>query len=208
VALLAAPALLAALDIADPPSTWAALGFSVVDDTVWVDNVAHRLGRVGAGVVGWELWGVAGGALAAEGIPTRIVDEPPAPPPHVHANGVVGLDHVVVMTPDHERTVASLEGAGIECRRVRDLGPRVQAFFRLGPVILEVVGPAEASGDGSASLFGVAWTSSDLQATAALLGDRLRPAKDAVQPGRRIATLDASAGLSTLMTFMSPEPRR
>jgi len=201
-------ALLAALDIADPPSTWAALGFSVVDDTVWVDNVAHRLGLAGAGVVGWELWGVADGALAAEGIPTVVVDEPEAPSPAPHANSVVGLDHIVVMTPDHARTVASLEGAGIECRRVRDLGPRVQAFFRLGPVILEVVGPAEATGDGPAELWGLAWTSSDLEATAALLGDRLRAAKDAVQPGRRIATLDASAGLSTLMTFMSPEPSR
>jgi hypothetical protein len=200
-------ALLAALDVADPPSAWTSLGFSVVEGTVWVDNVAHRLGAPGAGLPGWVLWGVDGGSLSGEGIPTQTVDDLPETGPAEHPNGVTGLDHLVLMTPDHGRTVASLEGAGIECRRVRDLGARVQAFFRLGPVILEVVGPASPTGGGPASLFGLAWTSADLDATAALLGDRLRPAKEATQPGRMIATVDASAGSSVPMTFMSPPPR-
>ena len=196
-------ALLTALDVGDPASTWSDLGFCVVDGVVWVDRVAHRLGCDGTGLVGWELWDTDAPALSAEGVPTRVVDDPPGAVTSAHPNGVVGLDHVVLMTPDHARTVTSLESAGISCRRVRDLGPRVQAFFRLGPVILEVVGPATAEGDGPATLWGLTWTCSDLAVTAALLGDRLRPAKDAVQPGRRIATLDEGAGVSMPMAFMS-----
>jgi hypothetical protein len=41
-----------------------------------------------------------------------------------------------------------------------------------------------------------------------VLGPRLLPAIDAVQPGRRIATLDRSAGSSVAMAFLSPEPTR
>ena len=40
----------------------------------------------------------------------------------------------------------------------------------------------------------------------ALGPERLRPIKDAVQPGRRIATLDRAAGLKTNVAFMTPEP--
>ena len=46
----------------------------------------------------------------------------------------------------------------------------------------------------------------DLDATARYLGDRLHPAKGAVQPGRRIATLDRGAGSTVAMAFMSPGP--
>ncbi len=50
-------------------------------------------------------------------------------------------------------------------------------------------------------------SSSDLDALAAQLGpERLRPIKQAVQPGRRIATLDRAAGLKTNVAFMTPEP--
>jgi len=84
-----------------------------------------------------------------------------------------------------------------------------QAFFRLGPVILEVVGPLEGSmGDRPPRFFGLAFTVEDLDATAAFFGERLRPSKDAVQAGRRIATLDKAAGSTVAMAFMSPEPER
>ncbi|MBV9662995.1 MAG: glyoxalase, partial [Actinobacteria bacterium] len=62
----------------------------------------------------------------------------------------------------------------------------------------------DPTGDGPARFYGLAFTVADLDATAAYLGDRLRPAKDAVQPGRRIATLDKSAGSSVAIAFMSP----
>ena len=83
-----------------------------------------------------------------------------------------------------------------------------QAFFKLGEVILELVGPAEPQADaGPPRFFGLAFTVRDLDETAAFLGDRLHAAKDAVQPGRRIATLDKALGGSSVpIAFMTPEP--
>jgi hypothetical protein len=81
--------------------------------------------------------------------------------------------------------------------------PREQAFFRAGEVIVEVVGPVTAVADGPARFWGLAFTSADLDATAALLGARLRPPKTAVQAGRRIATLDRAAGSSLAVAVMS-----
>jgi hypothetical protein len=49
-------------------------------------------------------------------------------------------------------------------------------------------------------------TVADLDALAARLGDHLGRIKDAVQPGRRIATLSGAAGLGEAVAFMSPEP--
>ena len=124
-----------------------------------------------------------------------------------HPNGVIALDHLVVGTPDLARTVAAIEDAGLELRRTRDSDtygtPMRQAFFKAGDVILEVIGPAEKAGDGPARFYGLAWTVDDLDATATYLGDRLHPAKDAVQPGRMIATLDKSSGTTVRMAFMS-----
>lgn len=129
-----------------------------------------------------------------------------------HPNGTFELDHLVVLTPDLDRTIDAIQAAGLDLRRTRDTGtygaPMRQAFFKVGATILEVVGGPEATGDGPARFFGLAFTVRDLDATGAFLGDRLRPAKDAVQPGRRIATLDRGAGSKVPMTFMTPEPPR
>jgi hypothetical protein len=86
---------------------------------------------------------------------------------------------------------------------LRDAGAFQQVFFRLGEVILEVVGPKEP-GPGLASLWGLTFTVDDLDATAALLGDRVGRVKDAVQPGRRITTLRGrEIGISPAIAFMS-----
>jgi hypothetical protein len=68
-----------------------------------------------------------------------------------------------------------------------------QAFFRLGPVILEVVsgdlGTGAPAGASPASFFGLAVTVHDLDATKATLGEGIGDPKPAVQEGKRIATL-------------------
>jgi len=206
-------ARLAALDVGDPPDVWASLGFTVDGTICDVDGVAHRLGGDGKGVISWALDGapsdVAGLPAAAAFQPspggTTAVD----PPPCAHPNGVVELDHLVVSTPDLGRTIDELEAAGIELRRTRDAGGKmVQAFFKLGRVVLEVVGASGSkAAPGAPRFWGLAFTVADLDATAAFLGDRLRPAKDAVQPGRRIATLDREAGSSVPIAFMSADQR-
>ena len=97
------------------------------------------------------------------------------------------------MAPDLNRTVESLLSIGVHPRRERDaeLGGRPirQIFFRLGEVILEVVGSPETTSEGPSALWGITYVTADIDATSSFFGDRTTPAKDAVQPGRRITTL-------------------
>lgn len=178
---------LAGLRVGDPPELWESLGF-VVDDggVVAVSGVALRLGADEPGLSGWEVRD------------RGDVDPPPTP---AHPNGVIAIDHVVRFAPDLDAAVEELAAEGHELRRIREAGRGVrQAFFRLGPVVLEVVGPMEPAG-----LWGITFTVRDLDATAVFLGDRLGPVKDAVQPGRRIATLHA--GTTPAIAFMSGHVR-
>jgi hypothetical protein len=203
---------LAALAVADEPAAWTDAGFAVDGGgRCWLGDVAVALTPgTGTGVQAWSVEGVDG---PVDGLPA--LDLPPEEPVDaavLHPNGTTAVDHVVVMTPDLDRTVAALEQAGLESRRVRDADaggrPIRQVFFRLGDPVLEVVGPPEPSGDGPARFFGLALTVADLDGTATALGDHLGEVKDAVQPGRRIATLRRSAGCTTALAFMSPPPPR
>jgi hypothetical protein len=183
---------------------WADIGFAVDGGSSWVSGAEHRLGAEGRRICGWRLRGASTSAI--DGLP--VADGPARPKlAQTHPNGVIELDHVVVFTPDHARTLKAIEAAGLDLRRIRDADnyevPMRQGFFKLGPVILEVIGPVEPTGDGPARFFGLAFTVADLDATAAYLGDRLRPSKDAVQEGRRIATLDKNAGSAVAIAFMS-----
>jgi hypothetical protein len=195
---------LAALLIGDPPAAWADLGFVVEDGAVHVSGVRHVLGGQAKGIRDWSVRGADGDGIDGLAFGLPVEDARPTPD---HPNGVVALDHVVLATPNLGRTIESLEAAGIDLRRVRDAGEgRQQAFFKLGEVILELVGPKAPSGDGAPRFFGLAWTVRDPEATSAFFGDRLKPFKPAVQPGRTIATLSSSAGSTVPHAFMSGEP--
>jgi hypothetical protein len=208
-------AQLASLTVADEPAAWSAIGFTVAGDVALVDGVELRFAPAsGRGITSWNLTSLELPAQTStiDGLPTSSLsagaEEVEAPREAAHPNGVTSIDHVVVATPDHARTISALESAGLRLLRTRSSetygNPMVQGFFRLGAVILEVVGPPEPSGDGPARWFGLAFTVADLDATAAYLGPRLHPAKDAVQEGRRIATLDRASGIGTRLAFMSP----
>ena len=127
-----------------------------------------------------------------------------------HPNGVTEIDHVVMLTPQLERTIADVEGEGIELRRIREgetgMGKYRQAFFRVGRPILEVVEAADMEPDEPARFWGITFTTADIDATAELLGEKLGRVKDAVQPGRRIATVRKEAGLGLPVALISPKP--
>jgi catechol 2,3-dioxygenase-like lactoylglutathione lyase family enzyme len=155
--------------------------------------VRLRLGAdgPGEGIVGWRL-------QPGEG-PAGRESAPP------HPNGAIGVDHVVMTTPDFDRTLAELEADGFELRRIREAGDDArQAFYVVGPALLEVVGPRQPGSGGEARFWGVTFVVADLDATAALLGDRVGTPREAVQPGRRIATVRRDAGLGTAVAFMTP----
>ncbi|HKI67482.1 MAG TPA: hypothetical protein VJ989_09470 [Solirubrobacterales bacterium] len=205
------------LTVADEPAAWEALGFAVEGDACVVGEVRIHLAGPHAGerLVGWSLRDTGGVEL--DGLPTARSERPPPAAPPAHPNGLTAVDHVVAMTPALDRTVAALKLAGLDLRRIREeptpAGAPRQAFFRLGATILEVVQePPEAieraGGDHPAFFWGLAFLAPDLDATVASLGDRVSEIRDAVQPGRRIATVRRSAGLALPVALISPRPPR
>jgi len=203
------------LTIADAPEAWSALGFELDGDTCVVGEVRIRLAGLdaGRGLIGWSLRDVETAEL--DGLSTTRSERPAPKRRRAHPNGIGELDHVVAISPALDRTVAVLQGAGLDLRRIREeptpAGAPRQAFFRLGATILEVVlEPAEATeragGDRPAFFWGLAFLAPDLDATVAGLGDRVSEIRPAVQPSRRIATLRRSAGLAVPVALITPPP--
>lgn len=187
------------LEIADEPAAWRALGFEVEDGSCQVSSVRLRLVGNGPrrGILGWKL---------RQREPTAAV----APP---HPNGVARIDHVVLLSPDLDRTVNELRSDGFELRRIREGetpgGSTRQAFFRLGEPILEVVQAPEGTSvarnpEGPARLWGIAFLVHDMDATGSALGELVGTPRDAVQRGRMIATVKPEAGLGPAIAFMTP----
>ena len=200
---------LAELAITDPPEAWAALGFTVdEEDNLDLGGVRLRLGGANGGargIVSWSLRGVnAMGSI--DGLPSPVPRVLRPPPFATHPNGATGLDHVVIFTPDFNRTAEALKRAGMPLKRTRDApGGARQGFRRVGPAIVEVVTSPEIAG-ADAYFWGLVVVVISLEELAERLGDHLGEIRPAVQPGRRIATLRQSAGLSPRVAFMSPEP--
>lgn len=200
--------------VADSPEAWTAAGFRVDSDAgCRIGSVRFRLvGRdQGLGIVGWALRGGPADLVDLDGVPTYL-STVGLVEPALHPNGVVSVDHLVLLTPDLRRTVDALVAIGVEPRRERDgeLGGQSirQVFFRFDDVILEVVGSPDTSAVGPSTLWGVTYVTDDIDATAAFLGDRTSPVKAAVQPGRRITTLrHRDFDLSVRTALISPHVR-
>jgi hypothetical protein len=204
------------LTVADRPEAWRACGFQVDGDICVVGDTRIRLaaGDAAKGLTGWSLRNIE--VTGLDGLPTTRSDRPFPDEQPVHPNGVSALDHVVAISADLDRTVAVLQGAGLDLRRIREeptpAGAPRQAFFRLGGVVLEVVqAPEEAiertGSDRPVFFWGLAFVAPGLDATVASLGDRVGEIRAAVQLGRRIATLRRSAGLAVPIALITPAAR-
>ena len=201
------------LVVAADPAAWTAAGFAVHDGALEAGTVRVRLAgpEAGRGIVAWSLRDTA--TTDVDGLPTIPSDAAAGVEGTEHPNGVRRIDHVVVVTPDLERTTAALAAAGIERRRVREVpgGGRTlhQGFFRLGEVILEVVDGmpldpvAEPQPGAPAAFWGLVFVVADLDAAAERLGGSLGRPRDAVQPGRRIATFRRQAELGLPVALIS-----
>lgn len=218
------PVTIDTLFVGDDPAAWRAAGFTVDDGACHLGLVTVRLGADGAGLrgpnggsgmVGWSLRDIPPGTIDIDGLATAL-SRNPFPDPGEHPNGVIGVDHVVVATPSIERTTTALEGLGVDARRTRDTtssygAPMRQRFFKMGPVVVEVVGPpgepddrVPSVDDEPARFFGLALNVADLDGSAVFLGERLGAVKDAVQPGRRIATMRTrDLGISVPIALMT-----
>jgi hypothetical protein len=175
---------LSQLDVAGDATAWEAAGFNV-DNGIRVGQLWLNIDDKEPGISGWTL------------------DERVTSTEGTHPNGALILDHLVVFSPDPVSTTEEYAAYGWEPRRTRDVGAgRTQTFFKSGEIIIELIGPMPNII--TEQLWGLAFTVRDLDACAALLGDALGRIKDAVQPGRRIATLRHEAcGLSVPIAFMS-----
>jgi hypothetical protein len=202
------------LSVAGDADTWRSLGLTVTDEgTIPLVGASIRIvpdrPDGDAGIVGWALSGAAAGSathLDIDGLATDVVASQ-TPLYADHPLGASGLDHVVVMTADLERTSGAIAAAtGCELKRIRELGTMRQGFHRIGRggLIVELVERPDLP-EGPASFWGVVLIVDDLDAACDLIGpDRISSPKDAVQPGRRIATVRADVGLGLPVALMTP----
>jgi hypothetical protein len=205
------------ISIADEPGRWAALGFDVAGEGCTIGGVTLRLGGSdpggGGGITRWSLRGISTPEL--DGLPTSVSERPVTPPALPHPNGVVSLDHIVAVSPSFERSVAALQAAGLELRRIREeptpAGAPRQAFFRLGREILEMVEePAEVAAanggpDRPVRFWGLALLVDDIDRAVEAMAPHAGEPRAAVQPGRRISTLSRSAGLAVPLALITRE---
>lgn len=198
-----------ALRVGGELARWRELGFDVSDEGVtMLGEVRIELSPSAEPgmIASWAL-DDARAPASIDGLATERADR--GGPESEHANGVVGIDHLVVFTPALERTTAALAELGVERRRVREAGGGVrQGFFIVGDLLVEVVEGTGLEAQAAARFWGLTVVVADLDRAAALLGERLGAIKDAVQPGRRIATVrrEASGGLP--LALITPRRNR
>jgi hypothetical protein len=188
---------------------WALIGISFdLENCAALGDVVLRLDTSQApGLHSWVLHGADVSILSIDGVVTaHEIDQSPrsASPQSDFELGVIGVDHVVINTPDLMRTSDSLTAAtGAPLKRVRDAGNNVQqGFHRLGSVVVEIV-TAPTMSQGVASLWGFVLNVKDIHAVANHVGpDVLSIPKPAVQAGKLIATFRSSVGLGVPVALM------
>ncbi len=217
------------LTIVGDPAHWRSIGLTVTDEgLIPLMGTSIRLvprpgddspdsaateerstGSISAsdGIVGWALSDAPGSPPeTVDGLATEYVASAD-PVFAAHDLGASGLDHVVVLTPDLQRTSEAIAlTTGCELKRIREVGEMRQGFHRIGRggLIVELVERPDVP-EGPATFWGLVINVDDLDAACALLGpDRVSAPKDAVQPGRRIATLRNSVGLGLPVALMTP----
>jgi hypothetical protein len=156
------------------------------------------------------LSGIDGDIADIDGVLIEVRDA--APPMFAeHPLGVSHIDHVVIATDDLARTCGAIaDVTGAPLKRVREAGEIRQGFHRVGGaggLIVEVVERSGLPPD-SASLWGFVFVVDDIHDACRTLGPAVvSEPRDAVQPGRFIATVRSDVGLGVPLALMSPDVR-
>lgn len=197
------------LVIGGAPTGWEAIGihFSNENRCLLADVSLRIDSTLTPGLHAWSISEIDASTTELDGITTSLATyatAPQATPNSGFSLHVVGVDHVVINTPNLQRTsdaLAQLTGAPL--KRTRNAGNGVtQGFHKLGSVVVELVTMPSMT-EGPASLWGFVLNVQDLDGIAAHLGpDVLTPPKPAVQPGRRIATFRSAAALGVPVALM------
>jgi len=122
------------------------------------------------------------------------------------AGGMVGIDHVVVNTPDPGRAIRLWsDGLGVRLALDREFPQRGlrMLFFRTAGVTLEFVSPIGAAGQGDDVLNGIAYRVADLASVRARLtaaGLDVSELRTGNKQGTRVATVrSGTEGVPTLL---------
>jgi hypothetical protein len=201
------------LTVVGDPDVWRSIGLVVsADGLIPLVGTSIRVTTPSdaddeRGISGWSLSGIGASRaeLTIDGLPTSIVDEQ-SPQFAQHPIGASGLDHVVVLTSDLVRTSEAIaDVTECELKRIREIGSMKQGFHRIGRggLIVEIVERPDVPA-GPAAFWGLVINVDDIDAAYELLGDdRISRPKDAVQPGRRIATISNDVGLGLPVALMT-----
>lgn len=217
--MLSVPSALGQVGLSGTPDAFEAVGFDVSDNGLLAMlNGALAFSEIGAKTRFLGI-GVAGDEIAdgvnLDGIP--VIETAPVPPVE-HPNGCYEIDHLVLMTPDLDRTARHAEAVlGLRQLRLRDGGKRRQSFHRFADVthpdgdvskgaILELV---EDDRLNAPRLWGVVFNAHDLDAVVDRYPrDVIGEPRSAVQNRRRIASFKPGAGLGVAVAVMSPPTRQ
>jgi catechol 2,3-dioxygenase-like lactoylglutathione lyase family enzyme len=124
-------------------------------------------------------------------IPIALTAASPGIAPSPPAGAMIGLDHLVIGTPDPERAIVLYAGRlGLDLRLDRsnpDWGMRL-LFFRCGDLVVEVAHRLrDGRGDGPDRFYGFSWRVADVAAAHARIAATGFDVSE-VRPGRRPAT--------------------
>lgn len=214
----------AELWLGSPLEAWTGLGFVIEDSSTQTVMSVAGLGfrfvdeisvSSESAVTGWTLASDSVGPADVDGIATRWLPVPLASTSTTVANPghrlrVSAIDHIVIMTGSLDRTSEGIARClGAPRKRVRDAGGGVrQGFHRVGDIILEVVERPDVDVSTPASVWGVVFVVEDLDETVSWLGpDVVSSPRDAVQSGRRIASIRREVGLGLPVALMTPHIR-
>ncbi|MBX3429136.1 MAG: VOC family protein [Hyphomonadaceae bacterium] len=125
-------------------------------------------------------------------------------------SAAVGLDHIVIRTPNPERAGA-LYGArlGLDMRLDREVAGRRLMFFRCGDAIVEIVHDPALTDDRD-KLWGISWRVANADAARARLAEAgldVSEVRPGMKPGTRVFTVrDKTCGVPTLMIETTRKP--